>query len=217
MMPDPPFRSGLHDRGQAAEQAQPQQQGKLLAGQQLQRGAPAVPQPQIGPRVQLVEDGRRLVLPFLPRGRRGARQGVGRGAAQAETMLRQTAELPMKSGIVPADPAQSPVSEAALYAAESVRIQQDADAVFILPQQGFAARDDPGPDPLPLGAGEPVVEGQGLRVGDDLPACAAAAVGAASGRADEGAEAGGSQVLHGLAICLSISTQSSMSSTGIYS
>ena len=100
-----PFRRSLQGRRQAKDQGDPPPEGQLLPGQQVEGQLPALPQPEIGLRVQVVGDRRGLVLPFLPGGRRGCRQGVGRGAAQAEAVLRQAAELPVKARILPADPA----------------------------------------------------------------------------------------------------------------
>ena len=217
IVPDPALRGGLHGGGQLPYQRQPPFQAQLLPGQELQRQGPSPSQAQIGLRVQLVGDDGRLVLPFLPDGRGRGRQGVGRGAAQTEPVLRQIAELPMEAGILPADPAQGFVAEVPLDMAEPVRVQQDADAVFILPQYGLRAGKDPFADPLGRGSGQGPVKRPCIVVDYDLPAGAAAAVGAAARGAGKGPEAGGGQVLHGRAMCLSICTQRSMSSTGMYS
>ena len=129
-------------------------------------------------------------------------------------MLRQVAELPVKAGVFPADPAQGPVAEVPLDVAKPVCVQKDADAAFILAEQGFirsfgrpmtaptgcivrsfgrpmtapTGRHDPRPHPVPVGAGQALIEGQGLLVGDDLPAGPAAAVGAGPRGAGEGPE-----------------------------
>ena len=85
------------------------------------------------------------------------------------------------------------------------------------PQGEGCAGNDARPGTLPGGAGERVIQAQGLGVGHDLPARPAAAVGAGTSGAGKGPEAGRGQVLHGFAMCLSICTHISISSTGMYS
>ena len=199
VVPDPALRGGLQGRGQAADQKEALPKGDILPGEQLQGQLPPLPQPQIGRRVQLVGDDGGLILPFLPGGGPGRGQGVGRGTAETEAVLRQIAELPVKAGVFPADPAQGPVAEVPLDVAKPVCVQKDADAASILTEQGLirsfgrpmtapTGRHDPRPHPVPVGAGQGLIEGQGLLVGDDLPAGPAAAVGAGPRGAGEGPE-----------------------------